>query len=165
MAGSRVVPAFRDLIAGLAGQRCVAWRKGYGRTGSLHFGVLVERPHLPPKAVDRSSGEWIIDLDDSDRVLSCPGAQTLDSRRDGDDLVMASLQQLEGTTVREIVLDPSSLSLRLTMSDGHVLELLTDPELSADSEQWAIELPTGFALIVYGDQRWSLEHNRPTGPS
>jgi len=156
---------FRDLIAGIVGQLCVAWRKSYGRTGHLHFGALVERPHLPAKAVHRLTGEWIIDLADADRVLVRPGADTLDSRRDGDDRVLAELKQLEATTLREIVLDPSSLSLRISLSSGHVLELLTDHELSADDEQWAIQLPNGLALLVYGNQRWALEPNRPTGPT
>lgn len=128
---------FRGLVADIVGQPCVAWRRSYGRTGHLHFGSLVERPYKPPKAVHRSTGEWIINLDDADRVLECPGVDTLDSRSDGDDRVLAELKQLEGTTLREIVLDPSSLSLRISMSSGHVLQLLTDQQLTADNEQWA----------------------------
>jgi hypothetical protein len=154
---------FRDLTAGVIGQPCVAWRKSYGRTGHFHFGALVERPHLPPKAIHRATGEWIIDLADADRILTRSSGEQLDSRRDGDDLVMASFGAFEGKELRALELDPSTLSLRLTMNDGHILDLVTDEALTAKDEQWAIQLPSGLALVAYASQRWSVEHNRPSG--
>jgi hypothetical protein len=34
------------------------------------------------------------------------------------------------------------------MNDGHILDLVTDEALTAKDEQWAIQLPSGLALVA-----------------
>jgi len=147
---------FISLTAGLAGQPCVAWRKSYGRTGSIHFGKLIAEQNPLPKQVYRTRGPWVLDLQDCDRRLSLNPDEILDSRSDGDDAILDRMQELEGLTLKGLRLS-GDLSLSLRFVEGAMLELIIDPALTAKDEQWAMKLPSGMWILVYGEMRWTSE--------
>lgn len=157
---SRDENLFAELVRDLLGQPCIGWRKSYGRTGSLHYGALVGRPNPPPKAVHKDHGAWVIGLWDSDRRITWPTGEVLDNREAGDDVVVGRLRELEGARVQGIRVHPESLTLTIDHSNGIKLELITDAASNSQDEQWAIELPTGQAIAVFGNSRWALQENR-----
>jgi hypothetical protein len=150
---------FDELVVDMLGRVCQAWRQGYRRTGSLHFGKLVPVRVRAPRAVHPDRGEWVVGLWDCDRRLTTSSGATVDSTRDGDEAILARLGELEQTTLLGIGIDPSTLSLSLTLSGGAKLELLADPKSTWESEQWAIELPSATAIVVFGLRRWALQRN------
>lgn len=146
-----------QLIQGLVNQQCVAWRKSYGRTGSLHYGGLVRRPPSPKKVVHQDEGVWIVGLWDCDRRLLALDGQVIDSRETGDDAFLPRLGALEGTHLRSVEFDEQALCLQLKHSNGLVLQLLPDPVCSSQDEQWSVQLPTRVAVAVFGKRRWTVE--------
>lgn len=150
---------FSQLVAGLVGQECIAWRKSYGSTGSLHFGQLIAKRAPPPKAVHKDRGTWVLWLWACNQKLTFPGGEQLDSTRDGDDVVLARMPELVGSAVRGIRIDPNTLSLTLELSTGATLELITDPTYDGDEEQWDLKLPNERELTAWRGRRWALQED------
>lgn len=148
---------FSQLIAGLVGQECIAWRKSYGGTGSLHFGRLIAKRSPPRKAVHRDRGTWVLWLWACDEKLTFPSGEQLDSTRDGEDLVLARMPELVGSAVRSLRIDPETLSLTLELSTGATLELMTDPAYDGNDEQWDLKLPNERELSAWRGGRWALQ--------
>ena len=108
-------------IAGLAGQPCVAWRKGYAGSGSLHYGALVPQEANSYKFVDKTAGTWIVSVWDCGRRLTMSDGTVLDSRELGDDDMLTSFAQLEGAFVQTIRFDAATLSLTIAHSNDILL--------------------------------------------
>lgn len=138
------------LLQSFVGQPCVAWRKGYGRTGSLHFGTLVPARVQRPKLVNKDRGMLILNLWDCDRTLQVPGNSVIDSTREGDEALLTRLASLEGAQVTDVLLDPPTLSLTLIFSTGARLALVTDSRSGREDEQWAIEALNQPSISVFG---------------
>ncbi len=92
---------FSQLVAGLLGQECIAWRKSYGGTGSLHFGQLIPRRAPPSKAVDKDRGSWVLWLWACNQRLALPSGEQLDSTQANEEAVLAKVPQLVGTKSAE----------------------------------------------------------------
>jgi hypothetical protein len=150
-----------ELLRGVEGLVCAAWRKSYGRSGSLHFGALLPRNSVPEKAVHRSQGQWIISMWDCDRRVTVPHRGVVESVVNGDDALIEQLPSLEQKKLERIEFDAKSTSLVLTFEGGASLELQVDQQSDSQSEQWAVEIPDGRAIIMYGQRRWVLEPARP----
>ncbi len=131
---------------------CKRWRKGYGYTGTLHFGELQPVSRSEPGMVDRDEGTVLLNLWSCHRVLrNARGAPVLDSRVRRHEAELESLILLEGSRVLGIDLNASQFGLTLRFLDGQTLELLPDPALvAADDEHWAIELHDGPSIGVFG---------------
>lgn len=71
-----------------------------------------------------------------------------------------ALDQLRGAQIEDVRLGPVSLSVAMRHSNRLLLELLPDSSLGPENERWAVELPTGRAVIVFGKKRWALQPNR-----
>ena len=84
----------------------------------------------------------------------------IDTREIGDEALFQKLDQLSGAEVEDVRLDPVSLSITIKHSNQVVLELLPDSSRGPEHEQWALELPTGQAVIVFGNKRWAVQRNR-----
>lgn len=148
---------YAGVAAGLVGQECTAWRKSYGATGSLHFGPLIPKAAPRPKSVYKDRGAWVLWLWACAEKLTLPNGERLDSRRDGEEAVLNRMQELVGSKVAGVRLDPETLSLTLKFTPGSILELVTDLDYEGDEEQWDLKLPNGKALTVWNKQRWTLE--------
>lgn len=151
---------FEVLVSGLAGQECSDWRKGYGRTGSIHFGPLRPKTRMWPGSTDSDQGQWIVMLSDCERALTLSSGMELSSVGSGDDAVIGRLSDLRGLHLQSVVLDAETLSLTMRLSENNSLILQTDPNSTARDEQWAIELPIGLAIVAFGERHWSLTRNR-----
>lgn len=149
-----------SLLHDLIGQPCIAWRKSYGRTGSLHYGQLVSRASPPAKAVHKDHGTWVIGLWDCDRRLTFGNGDVIDTREVGDEPLFQKLDELRGAQVEDVRLDPVLLSVAIRHSNQMLLELLPDSSRGPEHEQWAVELPTDNAVIVFGKKRWAIQRNR-----
>jgi hypothetical protein len=141
----------------LIGQQCVAWRKSYGQSGSLHFGPLVAARVPRAAHVYGDRGTWVVSLWECDRTLSLPDGNVIDSTRDGDEALLSCLGSLEGTSVTDMVLDRESLSLTIGFASGARLALLTDSRSGKADEQWAIETLHLPSISVFGDGHWAVE--------
>jgi len=148
---------FDRAVEGMIGLRCVLCKKGYRGMISLHFGQLQERPDPPPGAVGKKQGTWIIDMWDCDRRLTT-GLTVIDSRTESERSFYEQLCSLEGEEIAGINLN-DDLSSTIRFGSGAVLELMVEPDGSADAEQWAIELPERRAISVYGKAHWSVQSN------
>lgn len=141
------------------GLRCRAWRKGYGYTGSFHFGQMRPIRHRYPGTVDRDQGDVMLNLWDCDRVLLGPdGSARLDSRVNRQETLLSLFDVLIDTHVSKAELDEATLTLRLMFADGHIVELIVDPgQVDQDDEQWAVESESGVAVGVFGlgSVRWT----------
>lgn len=155
------VALFESLTHDLAGQPCVAWRRGYLDSGHLHFGRLVPVLHPLPRQVDRTRGLWIVGLWGCDRRMTLPDGSVLDSLLGDNALVFEPLDSLVGDILTGCHLQSEDLSLLLEFGSGTSLELRPDPQLGADDEQWAIEMPDHSAIAGYGSRRWVLEPGLP----
>lgn len=147
------VQALRELIDDLHDQPCLAWRKSYGRTGTLHFGEWMQKEVVRPKTVYHEQGSWVVGLSDCDRRLRTPEGEQLEDFG-SDESLLGRLDVLKGSTVTRVELD-DDLSLRLTFADSSRLALVVDAK-SAD-EQWSVRTPTGQWAVVYRDGRCVLE--------
>lgn len=150
-----------ELLRGIEGLHCAAWRKSYGRSGSLHFGALLPRNDIPEKAVHRDQGQWVISMWDCDRRVTVPDEGVVESLVNGDDALIKQLPSLEQKKLESIEFHATSTSLVLTFEGGASLELQVDQQSDSQSEQWAVEMPDGRAIVMYGQRRWVLEPARP----
>jgi hypothetical protein len=141
---------FSRLVAGLRGQECIAWRKSYGDTGSLHFGELVPKRVTRPRTVHKDRGTWVLWLWACDHRLTLPSGERIDSE-------IESVKEVVGSAVRDIRIDPGTLGLRLEFSNGVILELLTDLADTGDEEQWSLMLPGTRAVTAWAGRRWALQ--------
>ena len=142
----------RQLCNDFNGSVCSVWRKGYGYTGTLHFGRMhpVENPH--PGSVDADQGAIMLNFWSCDRVLSNPlGASVVDSRLHKEEESLMAFHALEGKRVSTVELDETELSLRLVFTDGHSVVLLVDSsQKGKNDEQWAVESGSGPSAGVFG---------------
>jgi hypothetical protein len=141
---------FSRLVAGLRGQECIAWRKSYGDTGSLHFGELVPKQVTLPKTVHKDRGRWVLWLWACDPRITLSSGERIDS-------VIDSVKDVVGSAVRDIRIDPGSLALRLQFANGVTLELLTDLADAGDEEQWSLMMPGNRAVTAWAGGRWALQ--------
>lgn len=158
-AKSSAPEGLRSLCSAITDLRCSAWRKGYGFTGSLHFGRMLPVGERHPGSVDVVEGEMMLDLWDCDRVLLRPNGEVLlDSRVNREEVVLDVLHRIEGLQVSKVELDERELSLRVPFSDGHALVLLLNREHTAeDDEQWAVQAAgeTSVGIFGLGLIRWT----------
>ncbi len=142
----------RRMCDHLRERECHRWRKGYGYTGTLHFGELLPVSRSFPRMIDRDEGAVMLNIWNCDRVLRDAFDKTvLDSRLLRNEAELNALAVLEGSCVRSVDFDGSRLSLCLGFHDGYTLEIAPDPALhAADDEHWALELHDGPGIGVFG---------------
>lgn len=149
------VSTFGELVSGLAGAECSAWRKAYGSTGSLHFGKLRPKLHSSPRVVHRDEGEWFVQLWDCDRTLRLPTGQEFRSR-ENDAAILENLGKLVGLRVNSVHIDPKTLDVTLRFLPTGSLVLSPHPDSAPDSEQWNIVLPSRQEIVLWPARRWAL---------
>ncbi len=152
--GDRAI--FARLSESLLGRECVAWRKSYGRTGHLHFGLMQPKPTVRETTVHRDEGEWVLYLLDCDRTLSADPGVSVSSRDNGDDVLLQQLPSLVGHKVREVSFGEESLELELRFDHGRRLRLSLDASCPGDSEQWLL-VHSGIEIITFADGRWGVQ--------
>ena len=142
----------RSLCSAITNLRCSVWRKGYGFTGSLHFGRMQPVDKRHPGSVDADQGEMMLDLWDCDRVFLRPdGEVLLDSRVSRDEVALAVLHRVEGLEASKVELDETKLSLRIDFADQHALVLILDPEQTEEGdEQWAVQGASRTSVGIFG---------------
>lgn len=136
----------------LHGSVCAAWRKGYGYTGTFHFGDMHALDNRHPGNVDADQGDTMLNLWGCDRILTnALGDVVVDSRLRREEEALDTFHSLEGARVAGVTFGVTELSLEFAFSDGHRLLLLVDAaQTGQDDEQWAVETNSGSSMAVFG---------------
>lgn len=142
-----------SLIAGLVGERVSAWRKGYRRTGNLHFGELRQLEPAKTKRVFDDAGKWVLQLW-SCTVRLGDGPQSPARVLNDEESFKEALARLVGETVSGARVMPDTWQLRISFEGEQELLLEGDPTYEED-EQWNLWRPDGD-IIVFWNDRWGL---------
>lgn len=138
-------------LSAMAGRNLSAFRKSYGRMAHAHVGRLVPKKSPPEKAVHKDRGEFVIEMLDCDREVTFAGrANSLTSLADGDGAVLEALAAMVGHVVSEVSIEPESLALRISFTNGTEVRLIPDEALGPESEQWIVTFPDDTALVAKG---------------
>jgi hypothetical protein len=141
----------------LEGQRCAEWRKGYGRSGSLHFGDL--RPYAPSKKrrAYGTRGTWVLTLWNCDVELELATGERIETRGASDERAISRLATVNGQHLTHVRLDTETLALSLTFSSGDQLTVAPDATRDRNEDQWSLEPPDEAPFVAFGNGRWVQE--------
>ncbi len=141
---------FNEIMSGLIGMPLSRVEESYGECLSMDFGELIPKAKARPP-VSPLRGTWVISTWGCDINAATDRAPIVREFRD----VKEELSGQVGAFVRTISIDPSDLSLSLSLDGGATI--LMQSTADDDTDQWFILTPFGFSVGAKAYGKWYVQ--------